>query len=202
MTVLLLLAMAAAESPRVVYSKTFPGAQPEFVSVALDKTGKAEFRDNPADENPLRFQLTEAETAEIFALVEKLERFKRPLESGLKVARMGDKIFRYEHGEEKNEVKFNYSQDLDARALQDWFERITETELHLINLERTVRFDRLGINAALIQLQNAYERKRLVAPEQFLKLLDRIIKNDNFMHMSRDRASALADAFRAPVKAE
>jgi hypothetical protein len=42
------------------------------------------------------------------------------------------------------------------------------------------------------------DKKRLVAPDQFLPLLDRIVKNDSFMHMSRERAARLAEIFRTP----
>ena len=66
------------------------------------------------------------------------------------------------------------------------------------NLERTVRFDRLGVNKTLLQIEAAYDRKRLVALERFLPLLDRVAKNDCYLHMARERAAALADAFRNP----
>jgi len=110
---------------------------------------------------------------------------------------MGMKTFRFEAGPEKQEVKFNYSEDPDAQALLDWFERISESEEHVINLERTVKYDKLGVNEALLLLQISYERKRLVAPQQFLPLLDRVVKNDSYMHMARERAAGLAEAIRA-----
>ena len=62
-----------------------------------------------------------------------------------------------------------------------------------------MKFDKLGVNQALLLLQMTYEKKRLLAPEQFLPLLDRVIKNESFMHMSRERASGLADLFRNPA---
>jgi hypothetical protein len=133
----------------------------------------------------------------MFALAARLDHFKRPLESGLKVAMMGIKTFRIEDGGEQREVKFNYSEDADARALQDWFERISETEQNFINLERTVKYDKLGVNAAILQLQVTIDRKRLVAPEQFLPLLDRVARNDSYLNMARSRAAGLAEAFRA-----
>jgi len=126
-----------------------------------------------------------------------LGHFNHPLESPLKVAFMGMKTFRFEAGPEKQEVKFNYSEDPDAQALLDWFERISESEEHVINLERTVKYDKLGVNEALLLLQISYERKRLVAPQQFLPLLDRVVKNDSYMHMARERAAGLAEAIRA-----
>ena len=195
----LLLAPAAfaADVPRITYIKSFPGSQPAYVQIFVDKNGAGEYREAPDDDSPLKFQLAPPEASEIFALADTLERFKNPLESGLKVANMGKKTLRYEDGSGKYEQVFNFSQDVNARTLQDWFEKITESELNLVNLQRVVRFDRLGLNQALIRLQSSYERKRLVAAEQFLPVLDRVVKSESFMHMTRERAAALAEAIRA-----
>ena len=136
-------------------------------------------------------------SSDLFDLADKLGRFDRPLESPLRVAFMGMKTFRFDGGTEKHEVKFNYSEDVDARALADWFERIIETEQHLINLERAAKYDKLGVNKALLLLQVSFDRKRLVAPQQLLPMLDRIAKNDTYIHMARERAAGMADAIRA-----
>jgi len=190
--------VTASDLPRVVYSKSFPGSVPAFVSISVEKDGKSVYQEAPDDENPVEFKLNEQDTAAIFGLTEKLEKFKRPLESNLKVANMGAKTFRYENGSEKNEVKFNYSLDEDAKALADWFERITESQLLHASLERSARFDRLGVNKSLLQIEAAYDRNRLVTLERFLPLLDRVAKNDSYLHMARERAASLADAFRNP----
>ncbi len=191
--------LSAADLPKIVFSKSFPRSRPEYFAIAVDKQGRAEYKEAVDDENPLVFNLTERETGEIFALGEKLGYFSRPLESGLKVAMTGIKTFRYENGAEKKEVKFNFSQDAEAQKLLDWFERIAESEQHYISLERAAKFDRLGVNQALLYLQISRDRGRLVAPEQFLPLLDRIAKNETYMHMARERAASLADGIRNPV---
>ncbi len=190
-------AACAADSPRLFYSKSFPGSVPAYVAVTLDKRGAGAFQEAPEDDNPLKFQLAQAEADQIFGLAEKLERFKRPLESPLKVAFMGTKTFRFENGAEKSEVKFNFSDDPAARELADWFERITESELHRINLERAAKYDKLGVLKALLLLETAFERKRLVGHAQFLPLLDRIAKNETYMHAARVRAAGMADVIRA-----
>ncbi|MDQ6760899.1 MAG: hypothetical protein M3Z32_13685, partial [Acidobacteriota bacterium] len=189
---------AVADVPRLEYSKFFKGSVPEFVSITVEKSGQVTYKEAADDERPIRFQMPPEQVAELFALAGKLDHFTRPLESPLKVAHMGIKTFRIEDGPTKGEVKFNYSADPDARELADRFERITETEQNFINLERTVKFDKLGVNQALLLLQITYEKKRLIAPEQFLPLLDRVSKNESYMHMSRERAASLADLFRNP----
>jgi hypothetical protein len=110
---------------------------------------------------------------------------------------MGMKTFRFENGSEKKEVKFNYSEDADARQLLDCFERIAETEQLLINIERAAKYDKLGVDRALLLIQAAFDHKRLVAPQQLLPMLDRIAKNETYMHMDRERAAGLGDAIRA-----
>ena len=189
--------IAATDPPRVFFSKSFPGSTPAYVEIAIEHNGNALYKEAADDDQPIKFQIGESNTSEIFALADKLGHFNRPLEAPIKVAFMGMKTFRFEAGPEKQEVKFNYSEDLDAQALLDWFERISETEQHLINLERTVKYDKLGVNEALLLLQISFERKRLVAPQQLLPLLDRVVKNDSYMHMARERASGLAEAIRA-----
>ncbi|HXJ39067.1 MAG TPA: hypothetical protein VNH18_07300, partial [Bryobacteraceae bacterium] len=82
-------------------------------------------------------------------------------------------------------------------TLLDWFERIAESERSLIDLERAVRFDKLGVNDSILRIEVARNQKRLVAEDQFLPFLDRVIKSENFMHMARTRASALAESIRA-----
>jgi hypothetical protein len=100
-------------------------------------------------------------------------------------------------------VKFNYSIDPEAQAIADVFERMTESEQNYIQLERAVKYDKLGVNDAILQLQISWDKKRLVAPQQFLPLLDRVAKNEGFMHMSRERAAGLADMIRGKApKAE
>ena len=189
--------LLAATPARLFYSKTFPGSTPAYVEIVIDRDGNGEYKEAANDDRPLKFQIPANDVGALFDLADKLGRFDRPLESPLRVAFMGMKTFRFDGGTEKHEVKFNYSEDVDARALADWFERIIETEQHLINLERAAKYDKLGVNKALLLLQVSFDRKRLVAPQQLLPMLDRIAKNDTYIHMARERAAGMADAIRA-----
>jgi hypothetical protein len=193
---LLLSTGLLAAEPRLFYSKYFKGSVPEFVAISVAPDGAATFQDSKDDENPIKFQLSGSEAREMFDLAQKLEHFQHPVESGLKVANMGTKTFGFEDGAEKHTVDFNYSQDVNAQGLQDWFERITESEEHYINLDRTVHYDKLGVNDVLLQLEISWEHKRLVDAAQFLPLLDRIVKNDSFLHISRERAAEIGEAIR------
>ena len=188
----------AQDAPRLFYSKTFPGSKPAYQEIRLDRDGNVEYREGPTEDNPIVFKLTPEETDTVFGLSDKLAHFDKELESGLKVARMGDKVMRWEKGMEKHEVKFNYSMDVDAQTLHDWFERMCESAQYNIDLERAARYDKLGVNQAILKLEAAWDRKRLVGLDQYLKMLDRVSNNETYLNMARERAQKLAALFRNP----
>ena len=197
-TCILAGALAAAEGPKIFYSKSFPGSKPEFVSVEVWKDGTAIYKEAPNDPDAAEFNLSAEETAEIFALADKLGRFKQPLESNLKVANMGIKTFRWEGEGEKGEAKFNYSLDENARLLADCFEKISESQQLYFDLERTAQFDKLGVNQTLLHVEAALDRKRLAGAERFLRLLDRVAKNGSYLNIARERAAYIAAQIRNP----
>jgi hypothetical protein len=188
----------AGDGARLFYSRSFPGSVPAYFQVTLDQNGDAEYREAPDEDNPLKFHLTEADTHEVFGLAEKLDYFKHPLESPVKVAFMGAKTFRYENGDRKSEAKFNFTEDPQAKELLDWFERMGESADHRIELERTAKYDRLGVLKALLLLESAMDRKRLVGMDQYLPMLERIAKNESYMHTARARVAEIAEAIRNP----
>jgi len=188
----------AANVPHLDFSKSFPGSAPAYEAITVEQTGVGSYQEAEQDPNPVRFQLTPAEVSDMFSLAAKLGYFDHPIESPAKVAFMGAKTFRYVNGAASHEVKFNYTEDPTAQALTDWFERIGESERLFTNLEVAAKYDRLGVDRALLLLGAAYDGNRLVALRQFLPLLDRIAKSEMYMHQDRLRAAGLADQFRAP----
>jgi len=180
---------------RLQFTKVFPQSQPAYVGITVDSSGAAEFKTDPKDEQPVIFHLTDAETAELFALAAKVD-LTQNLEAPHKVAFMGTKTIRYENDGKTGQQAYNYTENLDARSLADWFERISESEQCFIDLERSVKYEKIGVNESLLGLQSEWERKRLIAPQQFLPLLDRVVKSDSYLQMARKRAQALADTFR------
>jgi hypothetical protein len=206
-------AAAAAAAPaatigpvKLVFLKEFPGSTPAYMAIELDRDGNGLYKEAEKDEYPIPFRLDTDEWAAMQDLALKIDNCGRPLESGLKVANMGMKTIRCvdEKSPERKppEVKFNYTQDPAGAQLHDWFERIAESAQHYLALERAVKFERLGVNQELLLLQAAAERNRVVGYEMFLPLLDRIIKNDSYMHMARERANQMADSIRARKAAQ
>jgi len=195
------LASAADDAPaKIGFTKSFPGSSPAYVSITLDRTGAVVYNETTDEDNAENLQLEDFATREIFVLAQKLDYFTRPVESGLKVAFMGAKSFRWESGNQKNEVKFNYSVDENAADLWDRFERIAESERAFMELKRAVRHDKLGVMDALNATVDLWDRRRLVGETQLLPLLDRIAGDEVYMHIARQRAAELSEAIRAALK--
>jgi hypothetical protein len=189
----------AASAPTLTFIKSFPGSQPPYVSVSISKTGALEYKESATDSQPVKAQMPEAETAPLFVMAEKLNYFRDALESGLKVAKTGEKTFRYDDGAGKtSEAVFNYSTNVTAQQLLSKLENIAATERAYIELQRTAQFDKLGVNDALAQIESLWLRKELAAPLQFIPLLNRIATHESFMHLARERAARLRDQFQAP----
>ena len=88
-SLLLLFTMALSAAPKIIYTKSFPNSTPAYVYVEISDDGSAVYKESPDDDSPTEFHLLPADTKVIFDLAERLDHFKRPLESGLKVAFMG-----------------------------------------------------------------------------------------------------------------
>jgi len=191
-------ALAQQDTERVTYSKVFPGSNPDFQLVTLIRTGEATYKQTEDDPDPVNFRIPDKVSAQIFDLAKELAYFAAPLESGLKIAKMGDKTFRYE-GAETHSQTFNYSTDLNAQKLLELFEKIAESQRLFLRLEYSLRFDRLGVNDALIAIDSARHRDRLIGADHLLPLLDQIINSKRYMNISRNRADAIARGMRQSI---
>lgn len=198
----ILLLIAALGLPlhgqRIVYTKAFPGSNPAYVKITIERSGAATYQESADEPEPARFTLEPVVTDALFDLAAKLNHFTRKLDSNnAKIANMGLKTYRWEEGGNATIVQYNHTTDEDARAFQDWLERITECQRILAELEHTYRYDRLGVNEVLVRLEAAWQQKRLVAAAEFVPILDRIAKNPALLNMARERAANLSDAFKA-----
>jgi hypothetical protein len=190
----------AEEAPRITFSKSFPGSQPAFFLITVERTGAASYNESQDPDNAEKLHMESGVTGDMFQMAERLDHFNKPLESGLKVANMGEKTLRWEGAGQSSESKFNYSTNEDAKLLADRFEVIAVCAQTLLELRRAIRHDRLGVNAATLMIQGLWNSKRLVASADFLPLLDKVANDEVYIHMARERAAQIADAIRAQSK--
>lgn len=190
-------APASLDVPRVIYTRSFPGSVPPYFAITIFQDGGAIYNESEDPDNSEKISLEASAARQAFELAERLEHFKHPLESGLKLANMGEKTLRWERGGENSESKFNYSTSEDAKALVDLCERIEQSARMLLDLRRALKHDRLGVNDAVVHIQAAWDGKQLLLRDDFLPLLDQVAKNDVYIHMARERAARIGDAIRA-----
>mgnify|MGYP003353604299 CR=1 FL=1 len=69
----------AADGPRVVYTKSFPGSAPAYQSISVARDGAAVYNETEDPDNAEKFRLEPAVTDKIFEIAEKLDHFKNPL---------------------------------------------------------------------------------------------------------------------------
>ncbi len=182
---------------RIVFSRAFPGATPASFEAALDTSGHVRYTES--GEESVEFQIAESEAAPRFEQAKALTYFTIDLATKRKnIASSGRKILRYESdGKTKGEAKFDYSDEVDARELVAWFVKIAETQEHIFELERVARFDRLGIDEALVHLENSFERDRVIAPDLLVPILTKINLQKNVVHVARARAAGLLERIEA-----
>ena len=196
MTLLAATPALAADGPRVLYTKSFQGSTPPYQSISVTRDGAAVYNETQDPDNDEKFRLEPAVVDRIFEIAGKLDHFKGSLESGLKVANMGQKTFIWEDGEAKSQSSFNFSQNEDARALTEIMESAGESIRMLIELRRVMRHDRLGVNASILKIQAAWDNKRLLGTADFLPVLEQVAANEAFIHMARERAAQIVDGIR------
>ncbi len=179
---------------RVFFSKTFPKGVPPYFQVLLDSTGGTTYCEDAEGADPTQFEVSAREVSKVFALFKGLSHVRTDIASSRKVAFTGDKLLRFDRSEgQRYEASFNYTENKEARALVSWFEKVGETVRRRLELERVARFDRLGVNKTLLVFQMAFDKGRIVAPEQFLPILNKIADGKKYVRIARSRAASLIE---------
>jgi len=194
--------MRSAPGPgaKLTFRRVFKSSTPEFIEISVrEDSDDASYEIRQLDDDPgaAKFQVSAALRAKMFALAQQLNRFQaQDLDVHRKIANLGEKSFRWEQGSEAHEVKFNYTLNSSASQLLQIFEGLARQQELLMLLERRMKYDRLGINDALLQFETELNRKLLPEPERALPTLDQIAGDARFVEIGRQRARTLAERIR------
>ncbi len=192
----LLAAVAGSAQDAIYFERVFPGAVPGEFAVKLTSEGMVSYSEE--GDKAVEFEVERWEASPVFEWAASLDYFAKPLASKRKVASTGSKVVRYESsGKIRGEATFDYSEIAEARKVVSWFVRLAETQQHLGALERLYRFDRLGVNQALVSLEAAYERGRIVAPALLEPILNKIVQQQRIVHVARARAEGILERIRS-----
>lgn len=184
------------------YRRVFKSSTPEFIELKIQEdsdTASYDIRQLDEDPSVTPFQINHALRAKIFELISQLHYFKGlDLDVHRKIANLGEKTFHWERGSETYEVKFNYTVNSDASQLLQICEGLARQQELIELLQRRMKYDRLGVNDALLQLETDISRGVLPEPQAVLPLLDQISADSRFVDIARQRARALAERVRHP----
>lgn len=190
----------ASSGAKLTFRRIFKSSTPEFIEISVrEDSDEASYEIRQLDDDPgaAKFQVSSALRAKMFALAQQLNHFQaQDLDVHRKIANLGEKTFRWEQGSENHEVKFNYTLNSTAGQLLQIFEGLARQQELLILLERRMKYDRLGINDALLQFETELNRKLLPEPERALPTLDQIAGDARFVEIGRQRARSLAERIR------
>ncbi len=197
---LLVPALHADPGPVTIsYRRVFKGSTPEFIEIKITEPGRATFeiRQLEEDPNPETFEVGAPVRQKILELAAGLNNFDiASLDIHKKIANLGEKTFRYERGGEVHETTFNYTLNTPANQLMQIFEGLARQQGDLTLLVRNVKYDRLGVNDALMQFESDMDHRLLPEPERFLAVLDQIAADSHFVDIARTRARAIAENIR------
>lgn len=183
----------------ITYRKIFKSSYPEFTEIKVSKSGSctADIRQLSDDPSPQEFQLSQPVVQRIFDLAGRLHDFNGVnLEIHRRIANLGEKTFIYESGSQVYQTSFNYSTDSAAENLVNLFENLTRQQIDLSDLQRTMRYDHLGVNDVLLRVEKDYDDKALPDPSELLPSLDRLAKDATYIDIARERARILAGRIR------
>jgi hypothetical protein len=191
-----------AQSAKITFRRIFRGSTPEFIEISVrndSNTATYEIRQMDDDAGSAPFEVSDGLRTKIFALASELHDFQgQDLDVHRKIANLGEKIFRWEQGSVTHETKFNYTLNPSASQLLQIFEGMARQQEHYALLARRIRYDRLGINDALLQFESDLNRGLMPEPQRVLPLLEQIASDPKFVDIARQRARGLADRLRRP----
>jgi hypothetical protein len=207
LTTLLICLLTASEafvfavgSSTFTYRRIFKSSTPEFIEIKIKDdtdTGSYEIRQLDEDAGATPFEISNSLRTKMFQLIGQLNDFKGlDLDVHRKIANLGEKTFRWEQGAEAYEVKFNYTVNPAATQLLQICEGLARQQELIDLLQRRMKYDRLGVDDALLQLETDLSKGVLPEPKRVLPLLDQIAADSRFVEIARQKARAMAESIR------
>ena len=181
--------------PRFFWKKDNSRGLLESYGVELNSNGSGQFYFRKRNEDEIKLPVTLRASAieTLRALFQKADFLdeSRDFVSQRKVADMGSKTVRFETGSEQREVVYNYTEDRTLQEITNFFENLCQQERALFEMGLALKYDRLGIPKKLDELDSNLNAKRIVAPERFAPVLEKIYADQTLMHLARKEAKKI-----------
>lgn len=200
-----LMAFSALSAPapcaaKLTFRRVFKGSSPEFIEISVREDSDVagyEIRQLDEDAGASPFQVGAALRTKMFDLAAELRHFQgQDLDVHRKIAYLGQKTFHWDCGGEVHEAKFNYTMNPTASQLLQIFEGLARQQEDADLISRRMKYDRLGVNDALLQFESDLNRSLLPEPKRLLPMLEQIAEDTKFVDIARQRSRSLAERIR------
>jgi len=185
---------------KLMFRRVFKGSSPEFIEISVREDSDVagyEIRQLDEDAGASPFQVGAALRTKMFDLAAELKHFQgQDLDVHRKIAYLGEKTFKWDCGGEVHETKFNYTMNPAASQLLQIFEGLTRQQEDADLISRRMKYDRLGVNDALLQFESDLNRSLLPEPKRLLPMLEQIAADTKFVDIARQRSRSLAERIR------
>jgi hypothetical protein len=201
-------ATAAAQKPTVTFQFDHAGLSVPRYTIVLREDGSGSYHAEEVErrsadsavqqvsvkqvDSPLTVSFDTA--AKIFATARSLNRFNMFCGTKAKnIAETGQKILSYAGPEGNGTCTYHYSDDKNVTVLTNMFYAISYTLEVGRRLDFERRFDRLGLDAELLSLEQAVQEKNALELTNIAPTLNAIAGNVDLMQRVRTRASKLLE---------
>jgi len=197
--------------PTVTFTLNWPSAEPHRYIIEVDSTSNGAYHSWTADSTAeradaddsyvLKFAVSPAARDRIFALAGQLKYFNGDFEYHKRpVASTGDKTLAYADSDQHYETRYNWSENAGIDELTLLFQGMSATVESGRRLEHLHRFDRLGLDEELKNLEHAAVEHRASELQIIAPVLLEIADDPAVLNMARQRARHILQIGGVSVK--
>ena len=183
--------------PTITFSLNWPEALPPFFSVVVEGNGRVAYQSSPKPNNQgdpylVKFTASPEMQKKLFDTAEQLKHFNGDWDyKKNRVAFTGTKTLTFKNGEQEFHTTYNYSDNIQIQQVTAIFMGISETVEFGRKLAETYKFDKIGVDAVLKNMEQAAKDGRMEELQAIQPILSKIAKDTGMMNISRRRAEFL-----------
>lgn len=212
----------SAPIPIVMFDFVWSSVNPGHYAIAVDSTGTAAYRSDETGQDSqtpgvpyiLKFQVSEPTRSRIFELANEVNHFRGNFDyTKGRIAQTGTKTLTYMEGHlpndfehavkgHENSTSYNWSENPAIQELTKIFQNMSSTFEIGRKLEFEKRFDKLGIDAELRNLESMQKEDGVQQLHVIVPVLKNIINDASLMHIARERARKIIERAQQPKEQE
>ena len=195
--------------PTVTFAFDWASIEPHRYIISVDSSGNAAYQSWTADPTArqsvaddayqLRFTMSAAARDRIFGLARQLKYFDSDFEYHKhRVAFTGEKTLAYADPDKQYETRYNWSENSGINELTALFQGMSPTIESGRRLERLHRFERLGLDQELKNLELLVAEHQATELQLIVPVLERVAGDPAVLNIARQRARHILQVAGAP----